>query len=146
MVLAELVRAQAHLIDSALRTIAQLDAGIGALLLSHPKAELLAPLPRIGEINLAQVIAEIGPLLDRCENVDQAAAACGVAPVTRQSGKSRNVQFRFSSNARARVALTCFADNSRHSSSGLSTCIPMHAGAGFATLTPFESSAAPGSA
>jgi transposase len=116
IVLAELVHAQSALIQSALSTIAQLDAAIGALLLAHPKAKLLGPLPHIGEINLAQVIAEIGPLLDRCENADQAAAACGVAPVTRQSGKSRNVQFRFSSNARARVALTCFADNARHGS------------------------------
>ena len=115
-VLTELVRAQTILIESALTTIARLDAAIGALLPSHPKTELLAPLPRIGEINLAPVIAEIGPLLDRCDNPDQAAAGCGVAPVTRQSGKSRNVQFRFSSNARARVALTCLADNSRHSS------------------------------
>jgi transposase len=115
-VLSELVRAQTTLIESALRTIAELDAAIGASLLSHPKTRLLAPLPRIGEVNLAQVIAEIGPLLDRCDTADQAAAACGVAPVTRQSGKSRNVQFRFSSNARARVALTCFADNARHSS------------------------------
>ena len=115
-VLAELVRAQSMLIESTLRTIAHLDAAIGAALLAHPKAELLSPLPRIGEINLAQILAEIGPLFDRCDHADQAAAACGVAPVTRQSGKSRNVQFRFSSNARARVALTCFADNSRHSS------------------------------
>jgi hypothetical protein len=67
-------------------------------------------------INLAQVIAEIRPLLDRCDTADQAAAACGVAPVTLESGKSRNMQFRFSSNARGRVALTCFADKSRHSS------------------------------
>ncbi len=116
IVLTELVQAQTTLIESALGSIAQLDAAIGAQLLVHPKAELLQPLPRIGEINLAQIIAEIGPLLDRCDNADQAAAACGVAPITRQSGKTRNVQFRFSSNARARVALTCFADNSRHSS------------------------------
>lgn len=116
IVLTELVRAQTSLIQSALASIAHLDAVIGAALLMHPKAELLAPLPRIGEINLAQIIAEVGPLLDRCDNADQAAAGCGVAPVTRQSGKTRNVQFRFSSNAKARVALTCFADNSRHSS------------------------------
>lgn len=116
IVLTELVQAQTTLIESALGSIAQLDAAIGAQLLVHPKAGLLQPLPRIGEINLAQIIAEIGPLLDRCDNADQAAAACGVAPITRQSGKTRNVQFRFSSNARARVALTCFADNSRHSS------------------------------
>ena len=116
IVLTELVQAQTTLIESALGSIAQLDAAIGAQLLVHPKAELQQPLPRIGEINLARIIAEIGPLLDRCDNADQAAAACGVAPITRQSGKTRNVQFRFSSNARARVALTCFADNSRHSS------------------------------
>lgn len=115
IVLAELVAAQSQLIRSALETIARLDAAIGAVLLTHSKADLLAPLPRIGEVNLAQVIAEVGPLLARCDSADQAAAACGVAPVTRQSGKSRNVQFRFSSNARARVAITCFADNSRHS-------------------------------
>lgn len=116
IVLAELVGAQTRLIRTALETIAQLDAALGSVLLAHSKAHLLAPLPRIGEVNLAQVIAEIGPLLERCDTPDQAAAACGVAPVTRQSGKSRNVQFRFSSNARARVALTCFADNARHSS------------------------------
>jgi len=116
IVLAELVGAQTRLIRTALETIAQLDAALGSVLLAHSKAHLLAPLPRIGEVNLAQVIAEIGPLLERCDTPDQAAAACGVAPVTRQSGKSRNVQFRFSGNARARVALTCFADNARHSS------------------------------
>ena len=60
IVLTELIRAQTTMIDSALATIAQLDAAIGALLLSHPRAGLLAPLPRIGEINLAQIIAEIG--------------------------------------------------------------------------------------
>jgi transposase len=116
IVLAELVGAQTRLIGTALETIAGLDAAIGSVLLAHSKAHLLATLPRIGEVNLAQVIAEIGPLLQRCDTPDQAAAACGIAPVTRQSGKSRNVQFRFSSNARARVALTCFADNSRHGS------------------------------
>ena len=116
IVLTELVRAQSRLIQTALDTIAQLDAAIGSVLLAHSKAHLLAPMPRIGEVNLAQVIAEIGPLLERCDTADQVAAACGVAPVTRQSGKSRNVQFRFSSNARARVAITCFADNARHSS------------------------------
>ncbi len=116
IVLTELVRSQTDPDRVHVATITQLDAAIGALLLSHRNAQLLAPLPRIGEINLAQIIAEIGPLLDRCDNADQAAAGCGVAPITRQSGKSRNVQFRFSGNARARVALTCFADNSRHSS------------------------------
>jgi transposase len=62
-VLSELVRAQTRIIGTALATIAQLDAALGSVLLAHPKAAVLAPLPRIGEVNLAQVIAEVGPLL-----------------------------------------------------------------------------------
>jgi len=44
------------------------------------------------------------------------AAMCGAAPVTRASGKSRTVTFRYTANKPARVAITGFADNSRHSS------------------------------
>ncbi|MFF3742463.1 hypothetical protein ACWDFH_20980, partial [Streptomyces kronopolitis] len=36
--------------------------------------------------------------------------------VTRASGKSRSVTFRFATNRRARLALTQFADNNRHNS------------------------------
>ena len=45
---------------------------------------------------------------------DQLAADAGLAPLTRQSGKSRGVGFRWACNRRLRAALTCFADNSRH--------------------------------
>src|SRR5690606_22847240 len=64
-ILAELVRAQARLLRTLLATIADLDRAMGAALLEHSKAQLLAPLPRIGEINLAQVIGEVGPILAR---------------------------------------------------------------------------------
>jgi len=40
-------------------------------------------LPRIGQnVNLGQVLAEVGPLLDRATDVEQAAAECGASPVT----------------------------------------------------------------
>ncbi len=39
---------------------------------------------------------------------------CGAAPVTRASGKTRTVGFRYAANRSARVAITGFADNSRH--------------------------------
>ncbi|WP_371135250.1 transposase [Tabrizicola sp.] len=45
---------------------------------------------------------------------DQLSADAGLGPVTRQSGKSRGVSFRWACNRRLRTALTCFADNSRH--------------------------------
>jgi hypothetical protein len=114
--LAELVRAQVRLLRSLLRTIADLDRAMGAALLEHPKAPLLAPMPRIGEINLAQVVAEVGPILARAADVEHACAEAGAAPVTKESGKGRAVNFRWTVNTRARRALFTFADNSRHAS------------------------------
>jgi transposase len=65
---------------------------------------------------LGQVIGEIGPILERAQTCEQLIAEAGVVPVTRASGKARTVSFRFATNRRARVALTTFADNSRHGS------------------------------
>jgi transposase len=115
-VLADLVRAQVRLLHTLLRTIADLDRALGAGLLGHAKAKLLAPLPRIGEVNLAQVVAEVGPILERASTVEHAAAECGATPVTKASGKSKTVTFRWAANTKARNALTTFASNSRHSS------------------------------
>ena len=85
-------------------------------LAAHPKTALLKTLPRVATVSLAALIAEIGPLLERCDNPEQVAAMCGAAPVTKASGKSRTVGFRYTANKPARVAITGFADNSRHSS------------------------------
>ena len=115
-VVAELVRAQVRLLRSLLRTLGDLDRAIGAALLGHAKASLLAPMPRIGEINLAQVVAEVGPILERAADVDRACAEAGAAPVTKASGKTTAVNFRWAVNTQARQALATFADNSRHAS------------------------------
>jgi transposase len=115
-VLTELVGAQVRLLRTLLATISELDRAVGAALLGHAKAELLAPMPRIGEVNLAQLLAEVGPILDRVDNAEQAIAECGAAPVTRASGKTRTVGFRWAANRRARTALHAFADNSRQAS------------------------------
>ena len=114
--LAELVRAQVRLLRSLLGTIADLDRALGATLLAHPKAALLAPMPRIGEVNLAQIVAEVGPILARAADVDHACAEVGAVPVTKESGKGRAVNFRWAVNTKARQALSTFADNSRHAS------------------------------
>jgi transposase len=116
-VLRELVQAQLRLLRTLLASVANLDRAIAALLPEHPKSALLAPLPRIGQnVNLAQVLAEVGPVLDRATHVEQAAAECGASPVTKASGKSKSVCFRWAANTHARKALQTFADNSRHSS------------------------------
>jgi transposase len=115
-VVAELVQAQAQLVRTLLRTITDLDRAIAATLDQHERAQLLKPLPRVGTINLGQIVAEVGPLLDRTTSADQAAALCGAVPVTKRSGQQRAVTFRYATNTKARKALTLYADNSRHAS------------------------------
>jgi transposase len=115
-VVAELVLAQARLVRTLLTTIADLDRAIAATLDQHAKAQLLRPLPRVGTINLGQLVAEVGPLLDRTSTADEAAALCGAVPVTKRSGQQRAVTFRYATNTKARKALTLYADNSRRAS------------------------------
>jgi len=115
-VLAECVQAQVRVLRTLLTSLADLERAIAAVLPEHPQATLLAPLPRIGQINMAQVLAEVGPILDRAHSVGQACADAGAAPVTRASGKSSAVCFRWAADTRARQALSIFADNSRHAS------------------------------
>lgn len=114
--LTEMVRAQVRVLRSVLTSVADLDRAMGAALLEHAKAPLLAPLPRIGEVNLAQVIAEVGPILARARDAEEACALVGATPVTKESGKGRAVNFRWAVNTQARQALSIFADNSRHAS------------------------------
>ena len=114
--IAELVRAQVKLLGTLSGTIADLDRALAAGVLGHGKAHVLTPLPRIGELNVAQKVAEIGRLLERAASVKQAAAEIGAAPVTRTPGEHRAVCFRFACNTKARKALATFADNSRHAS------------------------------
>jgi transposase len=111
--LATLVGAQVQLLRTLLGTIAELEAAIAKRVACHPRAKLLAPLPGVGTINLAQLLAEVGPILDRVDSAEHAAAECGAAPVTRASGKTSGVYFRWAANRRARKALTAFAHNSR---------------------------------
>jgi transposase len=115
-IVGELVQAQTRLVRTLLGSIADLDRAIAASLDQHAKAKLMRSLPRVGAISLAQLVAEVGPLLDRAAGADEAAALCGAVPVTKRSGRHRTVCFRHAGNAKARKALTLWADNSRHGS------------------------------
>lgn len=111
-----LVRVQVQLVQGIRATIRALDKAIAEAAEVHPYAPLFATMPRIGKVSLGQVIGEIGPILERSQTCEQLIAEAGVVPVTRASGKARTVSFRFATNRRARLALTTFADNSRHGS------------------------------
>ncbi|WP_051808056.1 transposase [Streptomyces sp. NRRL F-2664] len=103
-VVARLVRVQVQLVQSIRATTRTLDKAIAEAIETHPYAPLFATMPRIGNVSLGQVTGEIGPLLERAQTSEQLIAEAGVVPVTRASGKSRTVAFRFAANRRAPVA------------------------------------------
>ena len=97
-------------------SVKNLDRSAAAHLGEHPDGAIFTSLPRSGQINAAQVLAEWGDARPAYEHPDSVAALAGVTPVTRQSGKHRGVHFRWACNKRFRVAITTFAGNSRHAS------------------------------
>jgi transposase len=68
--------------------LAGLDRELEDLLDRHPDAALIRSLPGMGAVLTAELIAEAGNLA-RFRSADALAAAAGIAPVLRQSGKVR---------------------------------------------------------
>ncbi|WP_280505113.1 IS110 family transposase [Nocardia farcinica] len=112
-VVAQLIRAQVSVVRSLQAGIDALDAVIAEAVAAHPYAQLLADLPRVGTLNLAQIIGEVGPILERATSFEQLTAETGIAPVTRASGKTHTVAYRHATNRQARQALHTWLDNSR---------------------------------
>ncbi len=83
-----------ELAAEALRTIEQLaalDRELEQRLALHPDAALIRSLPGMGALMTAEFIAEAGTI-ERFRSPDALAAAAGLAPVLKQSGKSRRLQ------------------------------------------------------
>lgn len=93
-----------------------LNRAVVARLGEHPDAEVFTSLPRSGQINAAQMLAEWGDSRAAYDGPDAIAALAGASPVTKASGKQHAVHFRWACNKRFRQATTIFADNSRHAS------------------------------
>jgi len=68
--------------------LTELDRELEALLARHPDAALIRSLPGMGAVLTAELIAEAGNLA-RFRSADALASAAGMAPVLRQSGRSR---------------------------------------------------------
>ena len=96
--------------------VKDLDRSATARLGEHPDGEIFTSLPRSGQINAAQMLAEWGDCRQAYGGPDAVAALAGCTPVTKESGKHRAVHFRWACNKRFRKAMTTFADNSRHAS------------------------------
>ena len=96
--------------------IKSLSRSAAAHLSEHPDGAVFTSLPRSGQVNAAQMLAEWGDCRQAYDGPDSVAALAGCTPVTRQSGKHRDVTFRWACNKRFRRAITTFAGNSRHAS------------------------------
>jgi transposase len=112
----ELARALVAVLELLVPEIARLSWRIEHAVAELPDGKIVMSFPRAGRINAAQILAELGNVRERFPTENQLAAEAGVCPVTHASGRSRGVVFRWACNKNLRLAITCFADNSRHAS------------------------------
>jgi transposase len=110
------VLAMVRVLRALNHAVKDLDRAVVAHLGEHPDAEIFTSLPRSGQINAAQVLAEWGDCRPAYDGPDAVACLAGAAPVTKRSGKHTAVHFRWACNKRFRKAITTLADNSRHAS------------------------------
>jgi transposase len=68
--------------------LARIDRDLEALLERHPDGALIRSLPGMGAVLAAELLAHLGDIA-RFPSADALASAAGLAPVLRQSGKSR---------------------------------------------------------
>lgn len=87
-VTARLIKELATEALAARTRLTALDRELEALLDRHPDAALIRSLPGMGAVLTAELIAEAGSF-SRFRSADALAAAAGIAPVLRQSGKVR---------------------------------------------------------
>jgi transposase len=110
----EIARALVSVLERLVPEIAKLSSRIEHAVAELPDGRIVMSFPRTGRLCAAQILAELGDVRDRFPTEDQLAAEAGVCPVTHASGKRRGVVFRWACNKNLRLAITCFADNSRH--------------------------------
>ncbi|SDL57131.1 IS110 family transposase [Tessaracoccus oleiagri] len=92
--------------------LAEFDDAIAAATAEHPDAKIFASLPGVGPVLTAVLLAEIGEDRARFPEPAVLLAEAGLAPVTRASGRSRSVRFRYAANRRLREATMWWAFNS----------------------------------
>ena len=91
MTRARLVKELATEALSAREARDRIDRDITELLANHPDAALIQSLPGMGVVMTAELIANIGDIR-RFRSADALAAAAGLTPVLRQSGKSHAIR------------------------------------------------------
>jgi transposase len=135
--------AQAHITHALIATLETLVEQIRALseqideqLALHADAHIFTSLPRAGRVRAARLLAEIRDCRARFPTPESLACLAGVAPSTRQSGKTRAVSFRWSADKQLCDAVCDFAANSRQSNPWAKTSTTGPSPAATTTPTP----------
>lgn len=93
---------QLELLNAQVRAIT---ARISQRLLEHPDAAIFTSFPGMGPTTAAIMLAEMGEDRSRFPTASVLLAETGTAPVTRSSGRTRTVRFRYAANKRMRYAI-----------------------------------------
>lgn len=86
-----LCRVLGRQLEAFQKPITELDARIAKAMAEHPDAELFTALPGAGQAIAPRLLTAFGSDRDRYACADEVATFSGIAPVTRQSGRSRVV-------------------------------------------------------
>ena len=81
------------------------DQHLRELVGQHPDAQIFTSFPGVATVIAATFVAEIGQDRDRFPRTSTLLAEAGLAPVTRASGRTRQVRFRYAANHRLRHAI-----------------------------------------
>jgi len=95
------------------QTIEQLDEEIAAETEKHPDRKIFRALPGAGDVLVPRLIAALGTDRDRYQSAEEIQCQCGIAPVTRQSGKTRHVSRRYACSKFLKQTFHEFADHAR---------------------------------
>jgi transposase len=89
----------AELLELLNQQLADYDEAIALAVGRHPDAPIFASFPGVGPIGTAVLLAELGEDRAHYPTVEVLLAEAGLAPVTRASGRSCRVRFRYAANA-----------------------------------------------
>lgn len=100
-------------IQQSRKTIQEFDQKIAEVMKQHPDAHLFTSLRGAGPALAPRLLCAFGSQKDRWADADSLAAFCGIAPVTRASGKQCQVTRRFACPKYLRQTFHEFTDSAR---------------------------------
>lgn len=95
------------------KAIQEFESSIASVMKQHPDAHLFTSLRGAGPALAPRLLCAFGSRRDRWRDADSLASFSGIAPVTKQSGKQRQVHRRFACPKYLRQTFHEFADSAR---------------------------------